>query len=75
MKVTHQSDFDTHAVIGGNDIKEFGVAQTAEFFDIMSNAIYSNKPMAVIREVLCNAWDSHINSGVTDVRAGKEGHR
>lgn len=67
MKVTHQSDFDTHAVIGGDDIKEFGVAQTAEFFDIMSNAIYSNKPMAVVREVLCNAWDSHINSGVTDI--------
>ena len=67
MKVAHQTDYDTHAVIGGNDVKAFAIAQTAEFFTVLSNTLYSNKPLAVIREVLCNAWDSHIASGVTHI--------
>lgn len=31
-----------------------------------SNTLYSNKPLAVIREVLCNAWDVLIVAGRTD---------
>ena len=66
MKVAHNDDYDTHAIIGGKKIEEFGIAQTAEFFTVLSDTMYSNKPLAVIREVLCNAWDSHIVSGNTD---------
>lgn len=67
MRVAHRDDYDTHAVIGGKDVQEFGIAQTAEFFTVLSNTLYSNKPLAVIREVLCNAWDAHIVAGKTDV--------
>lgn len=67
MEVAHTEDLDTHAVIGGQQIKAFGIAQTAEFFTVLSSTLYSNKPLAVIREVLCNAWDSHIASNVTNV--------
>ena len=49
--------------MGGAKIKEFGIAQTAEFFTVLSSTLYSNKPLAVVREVLCNAWDSHKASG------------
>lgn len=65
MKVAHVSDYDTHAVIGGKEIESFGIAQTAEFFTVLSSTLYSNKPLAVVRETLCNAWDSHIVSGIT----------
>ena len=60
MKVAHRDDYDTHAVIGGKNVEEFAIAQTAEFFTVLSNTLYSNKPLAVIREVLCNAWDANI---------------
>lgn len=63
MKVAHRDDYDTHAVIGGNNVMEFGIAQTAEFFTVLSNTLYTNKPLAVTREVLCNAWDAHIVAG------------
>ena len=66
MRVAHRDDYDTHAVIGGKGVQEFGIAQTAEFFTVLSNTLYSNKPLAVIREVLCNAWDAHIVAGKTD---------
>lgn len=67
MKVAHRDDYDTHAVIGGNSVKEFGIAQTAEFFTVLSNTLYTNKPLAVVREVLCNGWDAHIVSGRRDI--------
>ena len=66
MKVAHHDDFDTHAVIGGKEVQSFEIAQTAEFFTVLSNTLYSNKPLAVIREVLCNAWDAQIVAGRTD---------
>ena len=67
MKVAHQTDYDTHAVIGGSEAKAFAISQTAEFFTVLSNTLYSNKPLAVVREVLCNGWDSHIASGVQHI--------
>lgn len=66
MKVSHQDDYDTHAIMGGGQVMEFGVAQTAEFFEVLSSTLYSDKPLAVVREVLCNAWDAHIVAGITD---------
>ena len=66
MQVVHQQDHDTHAMVGGSDIQAFGITQDASFFEVLSNTLYSNKPMAVVREVLCNAWDSHKASGCTD---------
>ena len=66
MLVSHRDDYDTHAVIGGKQIQSFEIAQTAELFTVLSNTLYSNKPLAVIREVLCNAWDAQIVAGRTD---------
>lgn len=66
MKVAHRDDYDTHAVIGGKNVEEFAIAQTAEFFTVLSNTLYSNKPLAVVREVLCNAWDANIVAKRTD---------
>ncbi|QDP54409.1 MAG: hypothetical protein Unbinned4120contig1000_61 [Prokaryotic dsDNA virus sp.] len=67
MQVTHVKDHVSHAVIGKNEAKDFGISNSAEFFNILSNSLYSDKILAVVREVLCNAWDIHIQNGKTDV--------
>ena len=59
-------DADTHAVIGGGKARAFGIANTAEFVTVLSKTLYSNEKLAVAREILCNAWDAHIDAGITD---------
>ena len=60
MEVSFVETLDTHAVMGGGQAKAFRMAETAEFFTVLSDTLYSNKRLAVVREVLCNAWDAHI---------------
>ena len=67
MQVTHTEDKVTHAVISSKAASSFGITNSAEFFHILSDTLYSDKPLAVVREVLCNAWDAHIDAGITDV--------
>ncbi|CAZ66187.1 N4 gp33-like protein [Pseudomonas phage LUZ7] len=62
MQVTHTSDRITHAVIGGEEKIQMKVNADAAFFHMLSDTLYSDKPMAVVREVLCNAWDAHIEA-------------
>ena len=42
---------------------QFSIQQSAKMFNILSNSLYSDKVMAVIRELSTNAYDSHIASG------------
>lgn len=67
MQVNHSSDHVTHAVVGIQKAEELQISNSAEFFHILSSTLYSDKPLAVIREVLCNAWDAHIEAGRTDL--------
>lgn len=41
----------------------FAMDATASAFDILSSGLYSDKPKAVIRELACNAHDSHVAAG------------
>lgn len=66
MQVTHERDHVTHAVIGGKKTIDFGISDSPEFFNILSSTLYRDQMLAVVREVLCNAWDAHIDAGVTD---------
>ena len=66
MRVNQASDHITHAVVGGQEAISLEISQSAEFFQILSSTLYSDKQLAVIREVLCNAWDAHIEAGITD---------
>lgn len=45
------------------DSKRFGISQNAKMFNILSNRLYSQKIMAVIRELSTNASDAHIEAG------------
>lgn len=67
MEVSHVKDHVTHAVIGGGHNIGFGISDSAEFFNILSSTLYKDQKLAVVREVLCNAWDAHIAAGKQDV--------
>lgn len=38
----------------------FSLTVNATAFDILANGLYSNKPLAIIRELACNGYDSHV---------------
>lgn len=65
MQVNQVNDHVTHAVIGGGQTIDFGISSSAEFFNILSSTLYKDQILAVVRETLCNAWDAHIEAGVT----------
>lgn len=52
---------------GVDEPQEFTIKSSARSFAIMSSNLYSDKIFAIIRELSCNAWDSHIAAGKTDV--------
>lgn len=51
---------------GKLEISQFKIATSAKAFKILSSNLYSNKIRAVIRELSCNAYDSHKAAGVAD---------
>lgn len=66
MQVSRIDDHCTHAIIGGGAAIEATISQDASFFHMLSATLYSDQPLAVVREVLCNGWDAHIEAGCKD---------
>ena len=48
------------------EIGEFRIRNSAKAFNILSSGLYANKVRAVIRELSCNAVDSHVAAGRAD---------
>ena len=48
------------------EIGEFRIRNSAKAFNILSSGLYANKIRAIIRELSCNAVDSHIAAGKQD---------
>lgn len=46
---------------------EFKIRNSAKAFKILSDGLYSNKIRAIIRELSCNAVDSHVAAGKKEV--------
>ena len=46
---------------------EFRIRNSAKAFAILSSGLYSNKIKAIVRELSCNAVDSHVGAGKADV--------
>ena len=42
---------------------QFSIQQSAKMFRILSDSLYSDKIMAVIRELSTNAYDAHVAAG------------
>lgn len=50
-----------------SEIGEFRIRNSAKAFAILSSGLYANKIRAIIRELSCNAVDSHAAAGKKDV--------
>ena len=48
------------------EIGEFRIRNSAKAFSILSSGLYANKIRAIIRELSCNAVDSHAAAGKAD---------
>ena len=48
------------------EIGEFRIRNSAKAFSILSSGLYANKVRAIIRELSCNAVDSHAAAGKRD---------
>ena len=66
--IINYSQKDNTQVIG--DIKEFKTSIDPKNLDfittLLSSNLYSNPEQSFIREIVSNAWDSHIEAGTTD---------
>ena len=49
-----------------NDSVEFGIQASPEAFKVLVSNLYQNKPRAILRELGCNALDSHVMNGNPD---------
>ena len=47
-------------------IGEFRIRNSAKAFSILSSGLYANKIRAIVRELSCNAVDSHTVAGNTN---------
>ena len=45
---------------------QFSIKATARSFEILSSGLYSDKVRAIVRELSCNAHDSHVAAGKGD---------
>jgi hypothetical protein len=58
MLVNHAAEHVTHAVIGAKRVQTMTFDDTGHLADIRSKALYSDKPRAVVSEVLCTPGTS-----------------
>lgn len=61
---TETQDVNVH---GDFETSEFAIGDIAFIVDMFADKVYSHKERAIIRELSCNAHDSHIMAGNTDV--------
>lgn len=57
-----------HAIKTGGigEATAFTVSASPKMMEILSNGLYSDKILAVVRELSTNAWDAHQDAGTTD---------
>lgn len=46
---------------------QFTMKATSHAYEILSSGLYTNKILAIVRELSCNAYDSHIAAGKREV--------
>lgn len=64
MKIRQE---DNLILTNSTNEKKFTIQASAKAFQILSSALYSRKVEAIIRELGCNAADSHIQAGYPEL--------
>lgn len=67
MLVANEEQTAVGATLGAKQTAAFEMVEDASFFQMLSSNLYSNQRLAVVREVMCNAWDAHIEAGKTGI--------
>jgi hypothetical protein len=58
----------TEAEVHGDSARAaFKISPSAKAFSILSSGLYSDKILAIVRELSTNAYDSHVEAGKADV--------
>jgi hypothetical protein len=66
MIISHSPD--NNVVLSSIDrTDEFKIKNSSKAFSILSSGLYANKIKAIIRELSCNAYDSHVAAGKKDI--------
>lgn len=65
--ILNNSPQDQAVLSNVGHIGEFRIRNSAKAFNILSSGLYANKIRAIIRELSCNAVDSHVAAGKTDI--------
>ena len=55
------------SVCGDFETSDFAIGDIAFIVDMFADKVYSHKERAIIRELSCNAHDSHVVAGTTDI--------
>lgn len=50
----------------GVKASQYTIALTGKTFDVLSSMLYKDPHLAIIRELSCNAYDSHVENGCVD---------
>lgn len=64
MKLDH---YNRKVFTVGGETTAFTATMNGAAFAILSDAIYQHKLAAIVRELSCNAYDSHVEAGKADV--------
>jgi hypothetical protein len=59
----HNTVDDVAILSNVGEVGEFRIRNSAKAFSILSSGLYANKIRAIIRELSCNAVDSHVAAG------------
>ncbi len=62
----HSAVQDQAILSNVGQVGEFRIRNSAKAFNILSSGLYANKIRAVVRELSCNAVDSHVAAGRAD---------
>lgn len=57
---------DNILITNTTNASEFKFSASAKMFKILSSSIYERKIEAIVRELSCNAYDSHVQAGYPD---------
>jgi len=63
----HTAPQDQAILSNVGEVGDFKIKASAKAFSILSSGLYANKIRAIVRELSCNAVDSHVAAGKADV--------